>query len=67
VTTVAVTARPLANTAFTDDDQLERTLRRGLRYIQQRPHLIDGCLAGTGLIITPLQQSEEISSPPGGM
>jgi hypothetical protein len=43
---------PLANTAFTDDDHLESTLRRGLRYIQQRPDLIDGCLAGTGLTLT---------------
>nr|WP_233273710.1 hypothetical protein [Streptomyces broussonetiae] len=43
---------PLANTAFTDDDHLERTLRRGLRHIQLRPDLIDGCLAGTGLKLT---------------
>ena len=44
---------PLANTAFTDDDHLERTHRRGLRHIQLRPDLIDACLAGTGLSITP--------------
>ncbi|MGW1273383.1 IS630 family transposase [Streptomyces sp. NPDC002491] len=43
---------PLANVAFTDDDHLERTLRRGLRHIQLRPDLIDGCLAGTGLTLT---------------
>ncbi|PBD02403.1 putative transposase [Streptomyces sp. Ag82_O1-15] len=43
---------PLANTAFTDDEHLERTLRRGLRHIQLRPDLIDGCLAGTGLTLT---------------
>lgn len=43
---------PLANTAFTDEDRLERTLRRGLRYIQLRPDLIDGCLAGTELTLT---------------
>lgn len=43
---------PMANTAFTDDDHLERTLRRGLRHIQLRPDLIDGCLAGTGLRLT---------------
>ncbi|WP_458860719.1 transposase, partial [Streptomyces kunmingensis] len=30
---------PLANTAFADDDHLERTLRRGLRHIQLRPNL----------------------------
>lgn len=43
---------PLANTAFTDDDHLKRTLRRGLRHIQLRPDLINGCLAGTGLSLT---------------
>ncbi|MER6738805.1 transposase [Streptomyces puniciscabiei] len=45
---------PLADTAFTDDEHLERTLRRGLRHIQLRPDLIDGCLTGTGLTLTPL-------------
>lgn len=49
---VAVTGRPLANTAFTDGDHLERILRPGLRHIQLRPDLIDGCLAGTGLTLT---------------
>nr|WP_236653720.1 transposase [Streptacidiphilus melanogenes] len=43
----------LANVAFTDPDHLVRTVRRGLRKIQYRPHLIDGCLAETGLIIAP--------------
>ncbi|MEV6949524.1 transposase [Streptomyces sp. NPDC051172] len=43
---------PLANTAFTDDEHLERTLRRGLRHIQLRPDLIDGCLADTRLTLT---------------
>ncbi|GGL06012.1 hypothetical protein GCM10010094_78430 [Streptomyces flaveus] len=43
---------PLANVAFTDDDHLERTLRRGLRHIQHRPDLIDGCLSGTRLTLT---------------
>ncbi|MBR7674320.1 transposase [Streptomyces daliensis] len=44
---------PLANAAFTDPDRLERALRHGLAQIQRRPHLIDGCLAETGLAITP--------------
>ncbi|WP_405680878.1 IS630 family transposase [Streptomyces sp. NBC_00868] len=44
---------PMANTAFTDPDHLTRTLRRGLRHIQLRPALIDGCLTGTRLPITP--------------
>ncbi|MFJ8827661.1 IS630 family transposase, partial [Streptomyces sp. NPDC102467] len=43
---------PLANAAFADADELSRTLRRGLRQLQYRPDLIDGCLAGTGLAIT---------------
>ncbi|MEV6756682.1 transposase [Streptomyces sp. NPDC051214] len=43
---------PLANIAFTDDAHLEQTLRRGLRHIQHRPDLIDGCLTGTGLQLT---------------
>lgn len=38
-----------ANTAFTDPDHLVRLLRSGLRRIQYRSDLIDGCLAATGL------------------
>lgn len=45
---------PPANVAFTDDDHLEQTLRRGLRHIQLRPDLIDGCRTGTGLTLTHL-------------
>ncbi|MEU6347044.1 transposase [Streptomyces sp. NPDC046977] len=44
---------PMANAAFTDPDHLTQILRRGLRHIQLRPGFIDGCLAGTGLTITP--------------
>ncbi|GAA0673946.1 hypothetical protein GCM10010193_28430 [Kitasatospora atroaurantiaca] len=40
----------LSNVAFADPDHLVRTVRRGLRKIQCRPHLIDGCLAETGLV-----------------
>ncbi|MFJ2176950.1 IS630 family transposase [Streptomyces sp. NPDC087851] len=38
-----------ANTAFTDPTHLMRALRQGLRHIQYRTGLIDGCLTGTGL------------------
>lgn len=38
-----------ANTVFTDPAHLMRALKRGLREVQYRPALIDGCLAGTGL------------------
>ncbi|MEU1378428.1 transposase [Streptomyces triculaminicus] len=41
-----------ANTAFTDQDHLIRAFRHGIRTIQYRSHLIDGCLTGTGLAIT---------------
>ncbi|MFF5017850.1 IS630 family transposase, partial [Streptomyces sp. NPDC001165] len=39
----------LSNTAFTTPEHLIQTIRHGLRTIQYRPDLIDGCLAGTGL------------------
>lgn len=42
----------LANVAFTDPDHLIRAVRQGLRIIQYRSDLIDGCLAGTGLTLT---------------
>jgi transposase len=42
---------PLANVAFTDPEHLIRVVRQGLRKIQYRPHLIDGCLTGTGLAL----------------
>jgi transposase len=32
---------------------LVRVVKRGLKQIQYRPHLIDGCLAETGLALTP--------------
>ncbi|MFK3735770.1 transposase [Streptomyces sp. NPDC088090] len=41
----------LSNVAFADLDHLVRTIRRGLRKIQYRPQLIDGCLTATGLTI----------------
>ncbi|GED83202.1 transposase [Streptomyces sp. 6-11-2] len=40
-----------ANTASTDPAHLMRALRQGLRQVQYRPDLIDGCLAGTGLTL----------------
>jgi transposase len=43
----------LSNTAFTTPEHLIQTIRHGLRTIQYRPHLIDGCFAETGLSLTP--------------
>jgi len=45
--------RAIANSVVTDLRGLVRIVKRKLKKIQFRPHLIDGCLAGTGLIIEP--------------
>jgi hypothetical protein len=31
-----------------------RVIKRGLKKVRYRPHLIDGCLAETGLTLKPL-------------
>uniref|UniRef100_UPI0008238DCF transposase n=1 Tax=unclassified Streptomyces TaxID=2593676 RepID=UPI0008238DCF len=41
----------LSNVAFHTPEHLIHTVRRGLRHIQYRSHLIDGCLTETGLTI----------------
>ncbi len=43
----------LSNVAFSTPEHLVQRIRRGLRHIQYRGHLIDGCLAETGLTIRP--------------
>jgi hypothetical protein len=43
----------MVNFAAADVDGLARIIKRKLRKIQYRPHLIDGCLAATGLAIEP--------------
>ncbi|MET7607601.1 transposase [Streptomyces avermitilis] len=48
-----------ANTAFTDPDHLMRALRHGLRQIQYRNNLIDGCLAETDLTLTTTRQQAQ--------
>ncbi len=45
--------RSIANFAAADLHGLVRIIKRKLKKIQYRRHLIDGCLAGTGLIIEP--------------
>jgi transposase len=45
--------RSMANFAAADLDGLVRIIKRKLKKIQYRPHLIDGCLAATGLRIEP--------------
>jgi hypothetical protein len=43
----------MVNFAAADLDGLVRIVKRKLKKIQYRPHLIDGCLAGTGLTLEP--------------
>jgi len=45
--------RAIASFAAAGLDGLVRIVKRKLKKIQYRPHLIDGCLAGTGLVIEP--------------
>jgi hypothetical protein len=45
--------RSMAHFAAADLAGLVRLVKRKLKKIQYRPHLIDGCLAGTGLTIEP--------------
>jgi hypothetical protein len=45
--------RAMANFAAADLDGLVRIIKRKLTKTQCRPHLIDGCLAATGLTIEP--------------
>ena len=43
----------MVNFAAADVNGLVRIIKRKLKKIQYRPHLINGCLAGTGLKIEP--------------
>ncbi|MBG0825794.1 transposase [Planomonospora sp. ID91781] len=45
--------RAMANFVVTDLDGLVRIVKRKLKKIQFRPHLLDGCLTATGLSIDP--------------
>ena len=43
----------MVNFAAADVNGLVRIIKRKLKKIQYRPHLIDGCLASTGLTFEP--------------
>ncbi|MFE5191948.1 transposase [Streptomyces sp. NPDC056628] len=47
------------NTAFADPDHLIRTLRHGLRQIQYRSNLINGCPTETDLTLTTLRRQRQ--------
>jgi len=42
-------------------DHLMHILRKGLRQIQHRSNVIDGCLAGTGLTLTTSRQQGQVT------
>jgi hypothetical protein len=52
----------LANLAATGPDHLASVIKHGLKRIQYRPALIDGCLTGTGLRL----HSQPAPAPPEG-
>jgi hypothetical protein len=67
----------LANLAVASFGHLIQVIRHGLKKIQYRPHLIDGCLARTGLALEPGEtpnghqelktfNQEQTHLPPGG-
>ncbi|MCB8907673.1 MULTISPECIES: transposase [unclassified Streptomyces] len=45
----SVVRRDIGNLAAADLDQIARAVKRRLKQIQYRPHVVGGCLAGTGL------------------
>ncbi|MFE2853622.1 transposase [Streptomyces lavendulae] len=47
----ALVKRDIGNLAAADLGQITRVVKRRLKQIQYRPDLVDGCLAGTGLIM----------------
>ncbi|MFF3497294.1 hypothetical protein ACFYWS_38875 [Streptomyces sp. NPDC002795] len=50
MTLVRPTRTTLANRAFTDPEDLIAAVRRGLRQLQCRSKVLDGCLTAAGLI-----------------
>jgi transposase len=43
--------RDIGNLAAADLSQITRAVKRRLKQIQYRPDVVDGCLAGTGLVV----------------
>jgi hypothetical protein len=50
----------LANLAVASFAHLVQVIRRGLRKIQYRPGLLEGCLAGTGLTLDQIEHPVSI-------
>ncbi|MFE9429101.1 transposase [Kitasatospora sp. NPDC006697] len=49
--TWSLVKRTIGNLAAANLDELARAVKRSLKKIEHRPHLVDGCLAATGLIL----------------
>ncbi|MEU1789178.1 hypothetical protein ABZ553_25580 [Streptomyces sparsogenes] len=43
--------RDIGNLAAADLSQITRAVKRKLKMLQYRPEVIDGCLAGTGMVL----------------
>jgi hypothetical protein len=52
----------LANLATASLDHLVQVIRHGLKKIQYRPGLLEGCSAGTGLILDQIEHPTGITS-----
>jgi hypothetical protein len=52
----------LANLAVASFGHLIRVIRLGLKKIQYRPDLIEGCLAGTRLALEPAEAPADITN-----
>ena len=52
----------LANLAVASFAHLVQVIRHGLKKIQYRPGLIEGCLAGTGLALEPVEHPTDITN-----
>jgi hypothetical protein len=52
----------LANLAVASLGHLVQVIRHGLKKIQYRPGLIEGCLAGTGLTLDRIDHMTDITN-----
>ncbi|WP_405862059.1 transposase [Streptomyces sp. NBC_00090] len=55
--------RDIGNLAAADLGQLARAVKRKLKQIQYRPHLVDGCHTGTGLIMDNVGREGDRNAP----
>lgn len=56
--------RDIGNLAAADLGQITQAVKRRLRQIQYRPHVVDGCLVGTGLVFGMDELENHSRRPP---